>query len=187
MAGYEIATQSRVEGFTVSTLQPQPSNAQSEVLNYELGKFPKKGKEADWTQAKEITKDTDDLRKNLRYNEAIEKATQAIKIYPYDANIYLDRALSYYEQGVKAETAGNLAERNVNLRSAVQDFNKALESNSDWRLYAGLGRTFIHLGQLPEALDATEKSLYKSSPLPPQSQRDTLVRLIEALNKRIHK
>lgn len=161
------------------------SSSSNQETTRELGKFPQKGNENDWIQAVKLTKNTNELRKSNNCQEAIREASAAIALYSYDANIYLDRALSYYQLGVEAENAGDLDAKVKFLQSSILDYKKALELNNDWRLHGGLSRSFVHLGLLNEAAKSANDALYHSSPAPPTNQVDVLARLITSINKRI--
>jgi tetratricopeptide (TPR) repeat protein len=182
MSGLEVAT-TKIENYTQSTLG-LPSSVHQEV--YALGQYdPKIGTETNYNAAVKLSKEGKEARTTGHYSEAIEKQSQAIRMYP-SASHYYGRSLAYFAQGLQAETDRNQQLQVSSLKYALQDLGVARSMHRDWRIPAAVMKVYDHLTDVPEfpnakrsALKAAQDALYASDPFPPPPAEKEKLKTIE--------
>jgi tetratricopeptide (TPR) repeat protein len=160
---------------------------------YALGEYdPRIGSKESYDTATKLSKEGKDARIAGHYAEAIEKQSQAIKIFP-SANHYYARGLAYFGQGVQAETDHNQQLHVASLKHALQDLDVARTMHRDWRIPALGMKIYDHLSDIPEfpkaneaALKAVHDSLCDSYPSPPPEEREKLLFIEKNLKSTTH-
>lgn len=90
------------------------------------------------------------------YEKAVEKYLDAIKIYEYDADVYLNLAVAYRKLG--------------NLEAAEDASRKAVELNGDdWTGWSNLGNMLMAQEKFPEAYKTFVRAM-KCKDIPPQEK-----------------
>jgi tetratricopeptide (TPR) repeat protein len=127
--------------------------------------FPGKGNKKDWVRASKLYDQALSQRKRGNIDRAVTMYEEAIKIYPYDADFYLNLAIHYSRDKKNYERAEELVKKAIELKPDAYAFQ--------WELAA----TYLAQGKL----DAGKEVLNKAKSLKKTPEQET--ELNETLKK----
>ena len=138
--------------------QSEPSNKTTEAPQEFI--FPGKGDEGQWKKASELAKAAQKAQLGYEPESAIKKYSEAVIIYPYDAQIYYALGILYLDR-----PSSDAGAKDVNSDAAELCLRRALKLNPKlWYVWEKLGRISYKRRSYAEALYEYQQSLVCNPP-----------------------